>query len=160
MSRGTSFNYAAYNHHTDRDNLFNQTDFVYKGVTGPFAHTFAFGTEFGRQTGIDYRSTGVFPNGNVALAGNPFDPTYYGNGQLRPSLHGDECRRFGVDANNLYRLNIQSGYVRDTVEITRWIQLIGGGAVRPVRFPVDRPQYQHRARSRRHQVVAAGRRYI
>ena len=48
----TSFNRAAYNHKTNRDNIFNQTDFVYKTFTGPVFHTIAFGTEFGRQTGI------------------------------------------------------------------------------------------------------------
>ena len=49
----TVFNYAAYNHQTNRNNLINQTDFVYKIYTGPALHTFAFGTEFARQTGID-----------------------------------------------------------------------------------------------------------
>ena len=31
-----------------------------------------------------------------------------------------------ADSNSSYRLNIESAYVRDTVEITRWLQLIGG----------------------------------
>lgn len=122
----TSFNYAAYNHETDRDNLFNQTDFVWKGVTGPIAHTVAFGTEFGRQTGIDFRNTGVFPNGNVALVGNPFDPTYYGAVNFVHHYTAPNADGSGVDANNLYKLNVQSGYVRDTVELTHWLQLIGG----------------------------------
>ena len=39
-------------HTTNRDNIFNQTDFVYKVFTGPVFHSIAFGTEFGRQTGI------------------------------------------------------------------------------------------------------------
>ena len=30
------------------------------------------------------------------------------------------------NSNSSYRLNIELAYVRDTVEITRWIQLIGG----------------------------------
>ena len=29
---GTTFNRAAYNHETNRDNLFNQTDFFYKSL--------------------------------------------------------------------------------------------------------------------------------
>ncbi len=132
---GTSFNYAAYNHETDRENLFNQTDFVYKGTTGPLAHTFAFGTEFGRQTGIDYRSTGVFPNGNIALAGNPFEPTYYGTVNFIHHYTATNVDGSGVDSNSLYHLNVQSGYVRDTVEITRWVQLIGG--VRVDRFDMS-----------------------
>ena len=31
---GSTFNLAAYQHTTDRDNVFNQTDFVYKTITG------------------------------------------------------------------------------------------------------------------------------
>ena len=34
-----SFNLAAYHHTTNRANLFNQTDFVYKAFTGPLFHT-------------------------------------------------------------------------------------------------------------------------
>src|SRR6516225_9153055 len=58
----TSFNRAAYNHVTNRDNFFNDTDFFYKAFTGPLYHSIAFGTEFGRQAGIDHRNTGIFPN--------------------------------------------------------------------------------------------------
>ena len=38
----------------------------------------AFGTEFGRQSGIDVRNTGIFPNGTNTIVGNPFNPTYFG----------------------------------------------------------------------------------
>jgi catecholate siderophore receptor len=41
----TSFNYAAYQHKTNRDSVFDQTDFTYKVVTGPAFHTLGFGTE-------------------------------------------------------------------------------------------------------------------
>ncbi len=74
----TSFNLAAYQHWTNRDNLFNQTDFTYKTHTGPVLHTLAFGTEFGRQSGIDLRNTGLFPNGTNAMEADPFNPTYFG----------------------------------------------------------------------------------
>lgn len=115
---GTAFNYAAYNHTTNRDNVFNQTDFVYKGDTGPLAHTIAFGTEFGRQSGIDNRNTGLFPNGTNTQVGNPFDPTYFGPVNFT---------HLATDSNSAYRLDIASAYARDTVEITRWLQVIGGG---------------------------------
>ena len=123
----TSFNLAAYQHTTNRDNLFNQTDFVYKTNTGPALHTVAFGTEFGQQTGVDIRNTGIFPNGTNTIADNPFAPTYFGPvtfvhqypGALSPGVTSP-------DLNSSYRLNIESAYARDTVEITRWIQLIGG----------------------------------
>jgi catecholate siderophore receptor len=123
----TSFNLAAYQHTTNRDNLFNQTDFVYKTNTGPALHTVAFGTEFGQQTGVDIRNTGIFPNGTNTIADNPFAPTYFGPvtfvhqypGALSPGVTSPY-------SNSSYRLNIDSAYARDTVEITRWIQLIGG----------------------------------
>ncbi|MGA7112388.1 MAG: hypothetical protein WBY77_08050, partial [Pseudolabrys sp.] len=74
----TSFNRAAYNNTTNRDNIFNQTDFFYKVFTGPVFHSIAFGTEFGQQTGISLRNTGIFPNGTNTIVANPFAPTYFG----------------------------------------------------------------------------------
>jgi catecholate siderophore receptor len=127
----TSLNLGAYQHWTNRDNAFNQTDFVYKTNTGPALHTVGFGTEFGRQTGVDIRNTGFFPTAggglsNTAIA-NPFAPTYFGPvvfihqfpGAFSPGISS-------ADSNSKYQLYTESAYVRDTVEITRWIQLIGG----------------------------------
>jgi catecholate siderophore receptor len=123
----TAFNLAAYQHTTNRDNLFNQTDFVYKTSTGPALHTVGFGTEFGQQSGVDIRNTGLFPNGTNTLVANPFAPTYFGPitfvhqfpGALSPGITSP-------DSNSKYRLNVESAYVRDTIEITRWVQLIAG----------------------------------
>ena len=123
----TSFNRAAYNHTTNRDNAFNQTDFIYKTATGPALHTIAFGTEFGQQSGIDVRNTGIFPNGTNTIVANPFAPTYFG--PVTFIHHFTGINTDGVttpDGNSRYRLNIESAYARDTVEITRWVQLIGG----------------------------------
>jgi catecholate siderophore receptor len=127
----TSFNLGAYQHWTNRDNAFNQTDFVYKTNTGPALHTVGFGTEFGRQAGVDIRNTGFFPTAGGGLSNtvvaNPFAPTYFGPvvfihqfpGAFSPGISS-------ADSNSKYHLYIESAYVRDTVEITRWIQLIGG----------------------------------
>ncbi len=127
---GTAFNLAAYNHETDRDNLFNQTDFVYKALTGNVAHTLAFGTKFGRQTGIDFRNTGIFPNGTNTLVANPFEPTYFGG--INFIHHYTGANADGVtrpDSNSKYGLTIESAYARDTIELTSWLQLIGGARV-------------------------------
>ncbi|HTS42403.1 MAG TPA: TonB-dependent siderophore receptor [Xanthobacteraceae bacterium] len=126
----TSFNLAAYNHQTNRENVFNQTDFIYKGNLGPIFHTLAFGTEFDWQGGIDVRNTGIFPNGTNTITADPLNPTYLGTvnfihqypGALSPGVTSP-------DSNSRYRANIQSGYVRDTIEITRWLQLIGGARI-------------------------------
>ncbi len=97
----TAVNLGAYQHWTNRDNLFNQTDFVYKTNTGPALHTIGFGTEFGRQTGIDLRNTGDFPSATSpiglsnTIVANPFAPTYFGPVTFHPPLHGDGHRRRG-----------------------------------------------------------------
>src|SRR5215470_6165367 len=123
----TAFNRAAYNHTTNRDNLDNQTDFFYKTFTGPLFHSIAFGTEFARQSGIDVRNTGIFPNGTNTEVANPFAPTYFG--PITFIHHFTGVNTDGVttpDSNSKYQLETQSAYVRDTIELTRWLQLIGG----------------------------------
>jgi len=115
----TQVSLNAYQNYTPRENAFNQTDFVWKTVTGPVLHTVAFGTEFGRQTGLSRRDSGIFPNnGNRAFdVVNPFAPTYFG-----PVIFN----HLATDANSKYRLNIASGYAQDQIELTRWLQLFVG----------------------------------
>jgi catecholate siderophore receptor len=129
----TAVNLGAYQHFTNRDNVFNQTDFIYKTATGPVLHTVAFGTEFGRQTGIDLRNTGDFPSATQpggllnTIVVNPFAPTYFG--PVTFIHHPTATNPDGVtsaDSNSKYGLNIESAYVRDTLEITRWMQIIAG----------------------------------
>ena len=123
-----TFSYNAYNHVTNRENAFNQTDFIYKTMTGPIRHTIAFGTEFGRQTGIDVRNTGIFAStGKNVAPGNAFDPTYFGT--INFVHHTSAINADGVtaaDSNSKYRLNIESGYAQDQIEVTRWLQLVAG----------------------------------
>ena len=131
----TTFNLAAYQHTTNRDNVFNQTDFLYKTAVGPVFHTLAFGTEFGRQTGVDVRNTGIFPNGTNTIGDNPFAPTYFGPVTFIhhfTAINPDKVTT--PDSNSSYRLNVESGYVRDTAEFGRMLQLIGG--VRFDRFDI------------------------
>src|SRR4051794_8191906 len=115
----TMLSLNAYQNTTDRENAFNQTDFVYKTNTGPVLHTVAFGTEFGRQSGISLRNSGIFPNnGNAAFdVVNPLSPTYFA-----PVVFS----HIPTDANSKYRLNIASGYAQDQIELTRWLQLFLG----------------------------------
>ena len=123
---GTFF-LSGYNHETDRQNIFDQTDFTYKTATGPLFHTVGFGTEFGHQSGIDFRQTGVFPNGTNAFPEDPNNPTYFG--PIDFVHHPTKINNDGVttpDSATNYHANIDSAYVRDTVDVTRWLQLIGG----------------------------------
>ena len=136
----TMFNLAAYQHTTNRDNVFNQTDFVYKTWVDAIHHTIGFGTEFGRQTGVDIRNTGDFPSAtspiglSSTIVMNPFAPTYFGPVTFVHHYSGTNIGD-GVtspDSNSKYGLNVASSYFRDTIDISRGLQLIG--AVRYDRF--------------------------
>jgi catecholate siderophore receptor len=119
---------SAYQNYTPRENAFNQTDFTYKTATGPVLHTFAFGTEFGRQTGLSRRDSGQFPEVSPTAASvtvNPFNPTYFGPVTFN-HIFPDPSRNIAGDANSKYRLNIASGYVQDQIEATRWLQFLVG----------------------------------
>ena len=115
----TQLSLNAYQNYTPRENAFNQTDFTYKTVTGPVRHTVAFGTEFGRQTGLSQRDSGVFPDnaGKSYVVVNPFDAAYFGPVTFN---------HLATDAKSKYRLNIASGYIQDQIELTRWLQLLVG----------------------------------
>jgi catecholate siderophore receptor len=110
----------AYQNYTPRENAFNQTDFVYKTITGPVRHTVAFGTEFGRQTGLSLRNSGQFPEngGQSYVIVNPFNPTYFGPVTFNHIV--------ASDANSKYRLNIASGYAQDQIDVTPWLQFLVG----------------------------------
>jgi catecholate siderophore receptor len=121
----STFNRAAYNHQTNRDNTFNDTDFIYKAYTGPLFHTIGFGTQFGRQTGIDVRNTGLFPNGTNTEVDSAFAATYFGPINFVHQFPGAFSPGVTTpDSNSKYTLNTQSAYARDTIEITRFLQVI------------------------------------
>ena len=80
------------------------------------------------QTGIDLRNTGIFANtGKNSDVGNAFAPTYFGTinfihqypGAFSPGVTA-------ADSNSKYRLNIESAYAQDQIDVTRWLQLIAG----------------------------------
>src|SRR5439155_27307792 len=102
----TTMNLAAYQNTTNRNNLFNQTDFTYKVATGLARHTLTFGTEFGLQAGLAHRDSGFFPDAGGAntIAVNPFAPTYFG-----PVVFN----HIATDAASRSDLYVQSGYVQD-----------------------------------------------
>ncbi|MFY9958073.1 TonB-dependent receptor [Bradyrhizobium sp.] len=125
---GGTFNYNAYNHTTNRENAFNQTDFIYKTMTGPVRHTIAFGTEFDRQTGIDLRNTGIFAStGSSSAPGDPFNPTFFGNINFIHQFPGAFSPGVSTaDSFSTYKLFVDSAYAQDQIEVTRWLQLIAG----------------------------------
>lgn len=132
---GTSVNLTAYNNQTDRTNVFNQTDLTYKFDTGWMRHTVLGGIEIGNQNGISQRNNGFFGPAFTSntLAVNPVTgPTNFTAVQFRndPTTVGG-----ALPANNKYNLNLAAVYAQDQIEITRWLQVIGG--LRFDRFDLD-----------------------
>ena len=108
---------AAYKNTNDRQNIINQTDWTYKANTGPIKHTLLFGTEFANQKSANERYTGFFNNLTTTItvpASNPvsFVPVIF--------------RGQASDARNRTNLNIAAAYGQDQIELTRWLQFIGG----------------------------------
>ncbi|MBS0219267.1 MAG: TonB-dependent siderophore receptor [Proteobacteria bacterium] len=123
---------SAYNNETDRSNLFNQTDLTYRVDTGILRHTLLGGVEIGRQSGLSYRQDGYF-NGNPTLSTltvSAYNPITYGPINFRNIATG---------ANNTYQLDLWALYAQDQVEITKYLQLVGG-----IRF--DRFNFQSQDR--------------
>lgn len=131
---GTSVNLSAYNNENDRQNLFNQTDFTYKVNTGFVRHTFLFGGEVGHQSGLSFRQSGLFNGTTPSLAVNPLFPTSYVPvtfANRRNTVMGTTFN----DANNTYKLDLGAVYLQDQIEITKYLQIIGG--VRFDRFDLE-----------------------
>ena len=57
---------------------FNQTDFVYKAFTGPVFHTVASERSSAGRPASTSATPASFPNGTNTMAGDPFNPTYFG----------------------------------------------------------------------------------
>ena len=153
----TTFNRGGLPTLTNRDNVFNQTDFVYKTATGPVFHTVAFGTEFGRQTGIDRSQYRILSERYQHLHRQPVRSDLFRTDRLRSSFDRRQRRQVATaDSNSNYRLYIESGYARDTIEFTRWLQLIAGA--RFDRFDMSALDQNTGifAPPRRRQAVAAG----
>jgi catecholate siderophore receptor len=123
---GTSVSLSAYNNETDRQNLINQTDFTYKLDAGWTRHTFLVGTEVGRQSGLSFRQDGFFNGTSTTIAVSPLNPVNF-----TPVVF----RNIATGANNTYTLGTAGAYAQDQVEITKYLQLIGG--VRFDRFDLD-----------------------
>lgn len=116
---GTAVTITGYRNETDRTNYFSQNDFTYKFNTGTLKHTLLGGFELGYQEGLTFRESGLFGS-NLAssVVVNPLSPitrvpvTFRNNGT--------------TDANSRYNLGLAAVYAQDQVEITNWLQLIGG----------------------------------
>lgn len=119
-------NLTGYNNRTERRNLFNQTDATGVVATGAIRHTLLIGTEFGRQRSENFRNTAYFDN-TATTTIVPFgNPRFTGPVTFRQSA---------TDADNFATNHIAAVYVQDQIEVTRYLQVVGG--VRYDRFTID-----------------------
>ena len=108
---------SAYNNDTKRLNMFNQTDLTYTVFTGSIRHTLLGGIEVGRQLTDNFRNTGYFNNTATSIL-VPFSSP----DTLAPATY----RQSATDADNHLRTNLGATYVQDQVQLSRYVQVIGG----------------------------------
>lgn len=126
-SAQTLVSLSGYNNSTLRRNLFNQTDASGIVSTGRFRHTLLVGTEFGRQRSLNFRETAFFNNSAATSVTVPF---------ASPRFAGPVAfRQAASDADNSARNFVASVYVQDQVELTSFLQVVGG--IRYDRFTID-----------------------
>ena len=126
----------AYNSENDRENFFNSTDVTYKLDHGFVRQTLMGGFEYGHQNSMGQRFDGRFLNHPACGAGSlgtctvPFSsPTISGNNILF------DITNAGNATNTRSTLDVYSGFVQDQIEITKYLELVGG--VRFDRFDLE-----------------------
>jgi catecholate siderophore receptor len=108
---------TAYNNATERLNTFNQTDLTRAARTGRVRHMLLFGGEVGRQRNQNLRNTGYFENASATVIVPLSEPSTSLPVTYRPSA---------TDANNRVRTHLGALYLQDQVEVSRFVQVIGG----------------------------------
>jgi len=108
---------TAYNNATKRFNFFNQTDVTFTVYTGTIKHALLAGAEVGHQLTDNLRNTGYFNNASTSILV-----------PLQASAISTPVtwRQSATDADNHLVTNVAAGYVQDQVELSKYVQLIGG----------------------------------
>lgn len=116
---------GAYNHATQRTNLFNQTDLFYTLKSGSVRHSLAAGVELGRQENDNLRHTGKVGGLSRFLA--PLS---------NPVAQGPLVfTTLASDANNHSLATVASVYAQDQITFSpQWQAIVG---VRYDRFKID-----------------------
>ena len=109
---------TVYNNATNRTNIFNQTDLTFLASTGRVRHTLMGGVEVGGQATDNFRQTGFFNNAATSLLVPFDDPTISTPVTFRQNAT-DADNHVGADRR-------RPPIVQDQVELSRYLQLIGG----------------------------------
>lgn len=143
---GRSVALSAYNNATQRRNFFNQTDIVSSLATGNIRHTILAGVEVGRQITDNFRNTGFFDNAVTTVSVAAADPV------VRTPV---TYRQSASDADNHIDTSIGAVFAQDQVELSRFVQLIGG--VRLDRFDLQYHNNRNNDRLRRQDTLTSPR---
>ena len=108
---------TAYNNATDRTNVFSQLDASSVVSTGRVRHTLLVGAEIGRQLTDNFRQSGFFNNAATSIQAPFANPTI-----ATPVTY----RQNATDADNHLRTNVAAVFAQDQVELSRYLQLLGG----------------------------------
>ncbi|WP_047537470.1 TonB-dependent receptor [Methylotenera versatilis] len=129
---GTTVSISAYNNATERTNLFNQTDAIFKVDTGNIKHELLAGMELGRQKTDNFRNTGFVGATTTTSISVPLsNPT---------TNFPFSFRQSGTDADNHTVTDITAFYLQDQIKFTpQWEAVIGA---RHDRFETDFTNYR------------------
>jgi catecholate siderophore receptor len=107
----------AYNNATQRDNIFNQTDFLYKLNTWGIKHEFMTGVEYGRQVTDNLRNSGFFNNATTFV-----NVPFYNPVTLTPVTF----RQNATDANNHGVVEVVGVYLQDQITLLPKVKAVLG----------------------------------
>ncbi|WP_144061168.1 TonB-dependent receptor [Hyphomicrobium denitrificans] len=122
----------AYNNINNRENLFNQTDFIHKFSDGWTRHTLLAGAEFGLQHSFNFRHSGQFDISNINGQCAAFGPgNSLPNGTCfvsftNPTIYSPPVSFATPTTHNRVTANAESFYVQDQWEIGRYLEIVGG----------------------------------
>jgi catecholate siderophore receptor len=108
---------AAYNNATQRENLFNQTDLLFKLNTWGVKHEFMTGVEYGRQISDNFRNTGFFNNSSTSVNVPFFNPIAFAPVTFRQNA---------TDADNHGVVEVVGIYAQDQITLLPQVKAVLG----------------------------------
>ncbi|MBN9133327.1 MAG: TonB-dependent siderophore receptor [Nitrosospira multiformis] len=108
---------SAYNDATQRENLFNQTDLLFKLNTWGVEHEFMTGVEYGRQISDNFRNTGFFNNSSKSVNVPFFNPIAFAPVTFRQDTG---------NADNHGVVEVVGVYVQDQITLLPQVKAVLG----------------------------------
>jgi catecholate siderophore receptor len=122
-------NVQASNDATQRENIFNQTDFLYALNTGPIKHEFMAGVEYGRQVTDNFRNNGYF-NNNFTNPGRTSSVAFFNPVSLVPLTFRPDptgaASGGAATANNHGVVEVVGVYLQDQITLHPQVKAVLG----------------------------------